>query len=228
MNNSIFDYENDEYFALLNWQYHHSNNNPINTMAESYYETVKITMNHLIKNIRSNVIRDRMIFPVLFNFNHYIELKLKSCLVYLSLKNERHSNEINIIIKEVMGSNNKGNKIYKYPNTHDLSKILTILIKSIERTNIFENQYSVSDKLKSTTEYINDLYTHKITKGSANLDLFRFPLNLNQDNQKYVETFGNFTDKKNVGISIEKLRIKIIDISYELESLSEFLNIDNN
>lgn len=228
MNNSIFDYENDEYFALLNWQYHHSNNNPINTMAESYYETVELTMNHLIKNIHSNVIRDRMIFPVLFNFNHYIELKLKSCLVYLSLKNVKHSNEINIIIKEIMGWNNKGNKIYKYPNTHDLPKILTILIKSIERTNIFENQYSVSDKLKSTTEYINDLYTHKIIKESTNLDLFRFPLNFNQDNQKYVETFGNFNVKKNVGISIEKLRNKMIDISNELENLSEFLNIDNN
>ncbi|MBH9581240.1 hypothetical protein WER97_06070 [Staphylococcus felis] len=226
MDNSIFNYKNNEHFSLLNWQYHHSNNNHLDTMAQAYNKTVEVSMNYLIKNINSNIIRDQMIFPVIFNFNHYIELKLKSCLIYISLICDKNDNDINKIIKNVM--NKKIKKTDKYPNTHDISKILTILLHSIKKTNVFEDKYSSDNKLKHTKEYIDDLYSQEFIKGSSQLDLFRFPLNIDQENYKYVEKFSDIKNQENIGVSIVKLRQKIIDVSNELEALSNFLDSKND
>lgn len=153
---------------------------------------------------------DSIIFPILFNANHAIELYLKAILWTL-----------NILLDNT-------NKI---EGNHDIKQIFST-VRS--RVNKFEKDKERKDQFKDLTKnlnkYINELFEKIEDKSSNrykdNMDFSRYPFNQQYVNHFYIDNFDNVVvDLENFITRFEEIGKNLYNISRHY--LYDFLEADN-
>lgn len=183
--------------AFLNWRtskYSYIQN--MYVLAEGYMSSALILAKKCLDN-NDDKKGDMLIFPILNNANHAIELYLKAILWTL-----------NKIIK-----NNA-----KIEGGHNIKQIYETVKSRIRE---YPGQVSVSDFNKQTKVlklYIDELF--KIIKAipkNDKMDFARYPFSKNYENHFYVEALGN------VEVDLENFVSQFKLISDSLEDLADFL-----
>ena len=157
---SLIPEEGDEFFKSLsntsNYDYAKiygnfkglHNTNSMFLMTEGYRDTSFKLLDDLLNDIQIDCLKiDSQIFPIVFLFRHYLELKMKECIrLYKIAKKEINGNEIG------------------YDNTHSLSKLWeTLQVYIVE-------EFGENDAEKSIKLLIEEI--EKVDKGSYS---FRYP-----------------------------------------------------
>lgn len=185
--------------AFLNWRFRHDRDilNMLQ-LANGYMLSAKELANHSLRN-NSDKKADILIFPILTNANHSIELYLKGMLWTL---NELISN----------GSKVEGN--------HNLEQIYTT-VRARVREYAAKGNIVLSDFDKSMEplkHYIDELFQKiEATSKDPKIDFSRYPFSKNYENHFYIEAIGN------VEIDLENFIKRFEIIHTELENISSWL-----
>lgn len=197
----IFSYNKRiEKTAYMNWRIDSRNqiDNMIN-IADGYKQsTLILTQQCLENNLDKKA--DIIIFPILFNANHAIELYFKSIMW-----------AINTLL----------NRNKKYEGKHNIYQMFTV-VKSLILE--FEKGKEKRKYFKKITEnlekYLNELNEQiEFTEGTRKfdgMDFSRYPFATNNHNHFYVETFDN------VVVDLENFLERFKEIFYELENLAKY------
>lgn len=181
--------------AFLNWRMDGCEMRSMLNLAEGYL-TSAISLTRLCLLDNNNKKADIIIFPILANANHGIELYLKGITFILDaiLKNE-----------------------IKIEGTHNLEKLYFTLksrIKDVEGESKF---IDFEVKFIGLTKYINELFEKlKPTPKNDKMDFPRYPFSKKNENHFYVDSFTN------IEIDLENLIYRLEDIFTNFESLSDY------
>ncbi|AIC92714.1 hypothetical protein [Shouchella lehensis] len=199
----IFSYNNDiQKNAYMNWRTHHYDqiHNMI-VVAEGFSDSALLLVKETLKD-NTDKKADNLIFPILFNANHSIEVYLKAiCWTQNQLLNKQETFEGNHnlegLFKKVVDLenelNNSNDKEVFHEMLSDLKAYIYELYGKIERT--------VKDKKG------NDKIIHDIT-------FCRYSLNNDLEPQFYINTFDN------VVVDLENFLTVFLSIFNNLQSLS--------
>ena len=178
--------------AFLNWRiFQNDEIGNIISLAEGFLNSsVNLLKLCIIDNEDKKA--DMLIFPILTNLNHGIELYLKALIWTLHKLNKSEN---------------------KFPKTHNLKTLLSVSLKIIKET---EGNNSFMYFNESTAElqlYISELYEKINTDSkSDNIDFSRYPITTKFQNHFYVAT------KENVEIDL----VHLLNVSEKiLESLDD-------
>lgn len=136
MTNKVFSYNSDiNKNAIMNWRTNsHDHISNMFVLGDGFYNSaISLTKIILIDNRDHKA--DELIFPIVFNFNHAIEIYLKAT---------------SWILKKLLHRSEKE----PFKSTHDLNKLLASYKHLIHD---FEG-HNVDGKLIATTNYISELY----------------------------------------------------------------------
>jgi len=183
--------------AILNWRT--KRHEPIYNMivlAEGYMSSALILCEQLLKDKQDK--RDSVIFPILFNLNHGIELYLKSIIWSLNLLNKNTN-------KEKLNNHN----IMAYFKT---AKSLAITYENTE-----EKVKTINELFGQLESYLNELESYIVeNSGKTRIDFPRYVLDYkNELPQFYI------LSSKNVSIDIKNLLERFIVIDTNLNRLAE-------
>ena len=198
----IFSYNKDiEKNAYLNWrtQYHDHIHNMI-VVAEGFSDSALLLVEETIKDNR-NKRADSLIFPILFNANHSIEVYLKA---------------ICWIQNKLLG------KDETFKGNHDLQGLFKKVIDLENELNALNDKAEFQKMLSNLKAYINELYgkiERTITKkGDAkkiyDITFSRYSLTNDLEPQFYINTFDN------VVVDLENFLKVFKEIFDNLQSLS--------
>jgi hypothetical protein len=183
--------------AFLNWRIENGDDiqNLLN-LAEGYLDSaIELAKLCLVDNEDKKA--DILIFPILTNANHGIELYLKAMIWTL--------NKLLNIDKKIEGS-------------HNIKQIFQNLKSKIR---IYNGNISLKEFNKSTMEledYIKELFDKiEATVIDDKMDFSRYPIKNNYDKHFYVEALGN------VEIDLENFVKRFEIIKEKLETMSDFL-----
>lgn len=183
--------------AFLNWRtskFSYIQN--MHVLAEGYMSSALILAKKCLDN-NDDKKGDMLIFPILNNANHAIELYLKAILWTL-----------NKIIK-----NNA-----KIEGGHNIKQIYETVKSRIKE---YPGQVSVSEFNKATKvlkTYIDELFEKiKSIPKNDKMDFARYPFSKNYENHFYVESLGN------VEVDLENFVSQFKLISDSLGDLADFL-----
>lgn len=195
----IFSYNSDvDKNAYMNWRVD-KHNNIINmiTIADGYMQaSILLAKQSVVDNDDKKA--DILIFPILFNANHAIELYLKAI-----------NWSLNILLDN--GKKNEGN--------HDIQQILSTVCSKV---NEFEKDAERRKQFKKLTNdlrnYIDELYS-EIKKSSGkrskdNMDFSRYPFAKGYINHFYIEEFDN------VVVDLENFITRFEEIGRNLSNIS--------
>lgn len=195
----VFSYNPDiSMDAYINWRIEKSD--PIHnmiTIADGFMKSSIILAEQALEDNRDKK-ADIIIFPILFNANHAIELYLKAI-----------GWTVNIIL-----DNDK-----KVEGSHNIKQILDVvksrvnqIEKSIVRKKEFENL------IGNLEEYIVELFSNieseKEGKSKANMDFSRYPFDMKYVSHFYIDTF------ENVVVDLENFIKRIKEIGQNLKQIS--------
>ena len=140
---------------------------------------------------------DILVFPILTNVNHGIELYLKAIIWTLN---------------KIMGLPERTEK------THDIK----LLFEKIEsKIAIYGGQISLEsyqEEMLELREYITEIYKKiDASKGNSKMDFSRYPFNNKYEKHFYAEAIGN------IEIDLENFVQRLSIIKQKLESFSDFL-----
>ncbi|WP_318582172.1 hypothetical protein [Bacillus paranthracis] len=170
----------------------------MNVVAEGFRDSALLLIKTVLKdNIDSKA--DNLIFPILFNTNHSIELYLKTiCWTQ------------NLLL-------NKG-KTFK--SSHNLKLLLTNVNDLEEELNSMDKE-KFSKMLSNLTTYINEL-NEKIERTTENnnppidFSFSRYPLNKDLEPYFYINADDNVTvDLENYHVVFEEIIFKNLNFLYE-------------
>jgi hypothetical protein len=157
--------------AFLNWRV--EKNDPIGnliSMGQGFIKSSKFTLELCIKD-NDDKIGDELIFPILTNLNHGIELYFKALIWTL---NSIQSNESN------------------FPKTHNLYDLMIKSLKSIEAVDGKEAVEDFTSTSNTLLDYIKEINeTIKTDNKSDNLDFSRYPFSRKLKNHFYLKTYEN-------------------------------------
>lgn len=205
---NIFSYNDDiAKNAYLNWrtdQFDHINNMLV--VAKGFSDSALLLVEEILID-NTNKRADNMIFPILFNTNHSIEVYLKAICWSQN---------------QLLGNNEtfKGN--------HDLKELIEkviILEKNLGGTGEKEK---FDEMLYPLKEYIDELYAKiertRVKKGKDqkvyDITFSRYSLNNDMEPQFYINTFDNIV------VDLENYRKVFKEIFSNLSSLSiHYLNL---
>ncbi|WP_199119362.1 hypothetical protein [Pedobacter sp. ASV28] len=192
--------EDIDKMSFLNWRISKDDDiqNLIN-IANGYLEaSIRLAKLCLITN--HNKIADILIFPVLNNANHGIEIYLKAIIWTL-----------NKIL-------NSGERTQRGHNLKQLYRTVVSKIKSYGG-GITLHEFNVSTiGLKS---YIDELFeTIKGGDKKDNMDFSRYPFNTNYESHFYVEKLGN------VEVDLENFVERFEEIKTALDNIASYLYYD--
>jgi len=154
--NKTFNSSNPEYNACV------GNNGgvSIRTYASGYKESVKILLKNVFKN---SACLDILVYPIVYNARHYIELSLKSTIEYLDVFNKildsRYCAERNL-------------------KTHSLKDLMV----NVKKLSAVEPRYK--EVVECVEEYVSDYY-----EIDDSAETFRFPL-FHNGKKKHLEDQG--------------------------------------
>lgn len=190
--------------AYMNWRTnkHEPIKNMI-TIARGFMISSIILAEQAVNN-NKNKRADIIIFSILFNANHAIELYLKAITWTL-----------NILL-------DKNNKI---EGNHDIKQIYEVVCK---RVNEFEKDKVRRQQFNKLTvnlkNYINELFEKIQTeiggKHKDNMDFSRYPFNQKYVNHFYLDTFDN------VVIDLENFIERFTEIGEYLDTIAEYYLYD--
>lgn len=196
----IFSYNIDiNKTAYMNWRTnkHDYINNMIN-VADGFMESSLILAKEVI-NDNYGKRADVIIFPILFNANHAIELYLKAITWTL-----------NVLLK-----NNK-----KIEGNHNINQMFNT-VKS--RVMEFESDKDRKAQFKKLTQnlscYLDELNTKindkESKKGQDNMDFARYPFDNKYINHFYIDTYDNVT------VDLENFINRFTEIGNNLSSIAQ-------
>ncbi len=134
---------------------------------------------------------DILIFPILHNLNHGIELYLKAMSWTLNLLN--------------------GNNI-KFEETHDIMQLYSMVKAKIKKLKGKEYLKTFDASNANLAEYLDELYAKISTVGGrSKMDFSRYPLTTAGDNHFYLNTSDN------VEVNLEYLKSSIEKIKDSLD-----------
>ncbi len=183
--------------AFLNWRISKDDeiNNLINLADGFMLSSIEIAKLCLKDNDDKKA--DILIFPILANANHGIELYLKG-IIWL----------INAILKDSAKTEGK----------HNIKQLYETVRAKIK---LYKGLISVKSFNKETLElnrYINELYAKiKATPGNDKMDFSRYPFSSKYEAHFYVDEIGN------VEIDLENFVVRFMDIKQSLEQIAEVL-----
>ena len=187
--------------AYMNWRtqrYDHPHNMMV--VAEGFGDSVLLLAKEILKDNRDKK-ADNLIFPILFNANHSIEVYLKAI-----------SWQQNQLL----------NKNDKFVLTHNLKKLFKKVVK-LESELKTGDQVAFKSKMSSLEKYIDELYgkierTMISKKGNPetvlDITFSRYSLTPDFEPQFYINTFDNVT------VDIENYLEVFKDIFDNLSGLS--------
>ncbi len=180
--------------SFLNWRT--SKNSDIENilvLAEGYLDSSIELAKFCLKDNRDKK-ADILIFPILANANHGIELYLKS-LVW--------------ILNKLLGSKQK------IEGNHNIKQILDNLKVKIRKYKGQSTLNSFNKRTANLQNYVTELFTRiNATLENDNMDFSRYPLNKNYINHFYVDEFSN------VEIDLENLLIRFQEIKECLDEIA--------
>lgn len=207
----IFSYNIDiNKTAYMNWRTdkHDYIKNMI-TIADGFMESSLISANAVLNDNFSKR-ADVVIFPILFNANHAIELYLKAITWTLNilLKNGKKiegKHNINQLF------NNMKSRVMEFETDKD---------KKIQFKKLIQNLSCYLDELDNKINHKNS------KKGQDNMDFSRYPFDNKYINHFYVDTYDNVT------VDLENFIIRFTEIGDNLSSIAEhylydFLEAEN-
>ncbi|WP_017212376.1 hypothetical protein [Clostridium beijerinckii] len=207
----VFSYNTDiNKTAYMNWRTnkHDYINNMIN-VADGFMKSSLILGKEIV-NDNYGKRADVIIFPILFNANHAIELYLKAITWTLNvlLKNNKKI-EGNHNINQMF--NNMKSRVMEFETDKD---------RKAEFKKLTQNLSCYLDELKTT---IND---KESKKGQDNMDFARYPFDNKYINHFYVDTYDN------VAVDLENFINRFTEIGNNLSSIAQhylydFLEADN-
>jgi hypothetical protein len=186
-----------EKIAFLNWRisYDDEIRNLLNMADGFMLSAIRLAKMCLINNGDKSA--DILIFPILTNANHGIELYLKGIMWAL-----------NKIMKSEM----------KIEGGHNIKQIFETVSAKVK---LYKGGISLKDFKKGTSElrlYIDELF-NKIdaTHQKDKMDFSRYPFNNKYENHFYVDIVGN------VEVDLENFVTRFESIKQTLENLADFL-----
>ncbi|SDT66061.1 hypothetical protein SAMN05216490_4675 [Mucilaginibacter mallensis] len=183
--------------AFLNWRIRQDDDirNMLNLADGFMTSSIRLAKLCLIYNNDKSA--DILIFPILTNANHGIELYLKAITWTLNI---------------IMNSN------AKIEGSHNIKQIYQTLKSKIKA---YKGSISIKEFEKSTlelSEYIAELFDKiKATKEKDNMDFSRYPFNNKYEQHFYVDMIGN------VEIDLENFISRFEIIKDRLDIISDFL-----
>jgi hypothetical protein len=183
--------------AFLNWRIEDGDDirNMLN-IAEGYLEAaVELAKVCLYDNDDKKA--DILIFPILTNANHGIELYLKAITWILNLLLETDR---------------------KIEGKHNIKQIFQTVRSKIKLYNGNLSLDHFNEATKELESYINELFEKvEATEKDDKMDFSRYPMSNNYDNHFYVDTIGT------VEIDLENFANRFEVIKDKLKSISDFL-----
>lgn len=165
-------------------------------LAEGYLESSIILAKHCLLD-NDDKKADIIIFPILTNANHGIELYLKA---------------LNWILNKLMNSQKK------VEGSHNIQQIFQTLKSKIKSYNGNLSLKEFNSSTKELESYIDELFNKiEATSNDDKMDFSRYPFSNDYDNHFYVDAIGN------VEIDLENFVSRFEIIKENLETLSDFL-----
>ncbi len=183
--------------AFLNWRIDEYDNigNMLNLADGFMKSSIKLAETCLVDNQDKSA--DILIFPILANANHGIELYLKSFIWIL-----------NTLLQSQQRIEGK----------HDIRKILETLKAKVKTYKGSKNLKEFKEIIFGLDKYIVELYDRiDATERSDNMDFSRYPINKSYSNHFYVQSVGN------VVVDLENFIVRFKDIRSNLESIKDYL-----
>ncbi|WP_342567783.1 hypothetical protein MKY09_05305 [Psychrobacillus sp. FSL K6-4046] len=184
--------------AYINWRI--EKHNPIKnmlTIADGFMESSIILAEQALEDNRDKK-ADIIIYPILFNANHAIELYLKAIgwTVNILLHND----------KKVEGG-------------HDIQQILNVVKSRVNEFEMDKDRKKTFKELISNLEnYIKELFlkieTEDGGKKKGNMDFSRYPFDTKYVSHFYIETFDN------VVVDLENFVEKFKEIGQNLNQIA--------
>lgn len=183
--------------AFLNWRIEDGDDirNMLN-IAEGYLKSA-VQLAKVCLDDNDDKKADILIFPILTNANHGIELYLKAItwLLNLLLETDR-----------------------KIEGKHNIKQIFQTVRSKIKQYNGNLSLDDFNDVTKELESYINELFDKvEATDRDDKMDFSRYPISNNYDNHFYVDAIGN------VEIDLENFAMRFEIIKGNLKSISDFL-----
>lgn len=210
-------YNNPAQYAFLNWRFDDSmgkndKNNPLQKindnfeMGKAYISNAVLTLFSVIESKNACAIADTLIFPVLFNIWHGIELWLKCSITALNCITNTENKTI---------------------NNHDIYKLFDVL-----KENLLELKLN---QIAETALNEIELLIKEFKRVNAHFDFARYSFDTKGNFQFYNAPFGDdkqwqnnlFTDSKeivpNTCVKLDSLFYILLDITENFEYLIEYL-----
>jgi hypothetical protein len=189
--------EDIDRIAFLNWRISQDNDIKNLTNIADGYLTAAIRLAKLCLINNKDKSADIVIFPILMNANHAIEIYLKAIMWSL-----------NVIVKSTS----------KTERGHNLQQLFRSVRSKIKA---YGGQISLADFNEGSAGlqlYLNELFekTHGNDK-KDNMDFSRYPFNTNYESHFYVLKLGN------VEVDLENLVVRFEEIHVFLDQVASFL-----
>ena len=186
--------ENEDYYksAFLNWRV--SKNEDIKNLlalAESFLDSSIELIKSCLKD-NSDKKADGLIFAILTNANHGIELYLKAMIWTFN---------------SLIGNNKK------FDGGHNIKQLLQTLQCRIKEHKGQKKLIFFNETNKDLIEYINELF--KLIDGS-HMDFSRYPISTKGENHFYVDSLDN------VAIDLENVLLKFSNIKESLDERASY------
>lgn len=206
---SIFSYNTDwNKNAYLNWQMRYSDQrHNFNIIAKGYMHAA-IDLAAICLADNSDKKSDELIFPILFNCNHAIELYLKSIMWSLHWL---------LDLSET------------YSSGHDIKQLyqtVCALIKQYCKEYNTDKFSTFNVQNKNLKEYIDELYlflhpdNNGIPENKESLDFSRYPL---QSDKKTPYIYAGKTDKE-IAIDLQNIKERIQEIGNNLDTIADYFD----
>lgn len=185
--------------AYMNWRTNkHEHIKNMIVIAKGFMMSSIILVEQILNNNR-NKNADIVVFPILFNANHAIELYLKAITWTLNIILDKHE---------------------KIEGNHDIKQIFNVVCS---RVNEFEKSKEKKEQFKKLTinlkDYLNELYIKIEDKSNGkykdNMDFSRYPFNTKYVNHFYIDQFDN------VVIDLENFLLRFTEIGTNLNTIAE-------
>lgn len=188
--------------AYLNWRtHHHSHIENMIVISDGFMKSGIMLAEEVLRDNKDKK-ADIVIFPILYNVNHSIELYLKAITW-----------ELNILLQNDD----------KIEGQHNIKQILSIVISkysSFQKNP--EKRREFKDQFKNIEEYIEELFSlisnNQFKKD--NMDFARYPFSKKYVNHFYIEEMNNVT------VDLENFVNRFKDIHDTLDRLSRWFLYD--
>lgn len=204
----IFSYNGDiNKTAYMNWRTsHHDYLHNMHVIAKGFADSSLLLVKQILENNNRDKEADSLIFPILFNANHAIEVYLKSLIWTLN----------------TLLANGK-----TYENSHNLKTLLKE-VKRLEKE--FENKLDYEQFFGKLEKYINELYKkieiqNKEGKIFSDITFARYSLTREKEPQFYINEFDNVVvDLTNFIVVFNEIFKNLDNLSMYYQHLIEMRN----